>query len=773
VLDSVLETVGHTAGYSSAQIAQFKTDVEEVNITARATRQALVQMAQANIDFAHATDLARLAQDAAVIAQINSSEAFTRLITVVQRGSPVMARTMGLTVDFQGAYKRLAEELGKTTLELTAQEKMQARLNEVMAQGVSIAGTYDAAMGNVGKNMYSLSRHFEEAQVSLGEVWLPAMNAAVMATTNVLKAFNALTPEQKRITSGFVGVTTAVTGMAGGFILLAPRIVTTAKALKTLQAALGISALLSDVGVGFTLVASGASAAEVATLGLGATIGGIVLPLAAAAAAATALYIALNKVGDVTDVIRTVPPEIDTLTAASMLLDETMMHTQTEMDDLADSSREVGASVSYTSHEMNQLGLVARETITPIGDLAHEIWRLSGVAPGVYEAERSFSGLGATIAKVSDEAKSSLGGMTDSLSNLAASASSVAGAFGEMTFDDEQLWKMALATGASLEALTALAGHLGIATDAEIQNTMAGYALIEAFEGGAISADALVSGFSALETSTVAAAGGFDGLDDSVGTYALGIQQAKEATGLLSDAEGQLADTTARTNEMIEETALREANVVMSRQELFDATRDARLEQEAMTTTMSLAAEMEEAATSRMYGLSDAIRASADFAGDLEVGLVTLSEAETNAALKSLGLQSELGGLGERASGAEGTVRGLSDALNAIPRDIDVNINIHTRGGGERLRDIEGYQSGSSSYPGGLGIFGEAGPELAVLPRGSRVYPAAQTQQMLGGSSTTWTGNIVINGASDPQTTADAVMRRLQDRGLLPRANLR
>jgi hypothetical protein len=36
-----------------------------------------------------------------------------------------------------------------------------------------------------------------------------------------------------------------------------------------------------------------------------------------------------------------------------------------------------------------------------------------------------------------------------------------------------------------------------------------------------------------------------------------------------------------------------------------------------------------------------------------------------------------------------------------------------------------------------------------------------------------WTGNIVINGAGDPQATAGAVIRALQDRGILAGTMLR
>lgn len=101
------------------------------------------------------------------------------------------------------------------------------------------------------------------------------------------------------------------------------------------------------------------------------------------------------------------------------------------------------------------------------------------------------------------------------MDGLATSAKTVAGSFGEMEFDDEQLWKMAAASGASLPELEELAAILGIASSAEIEATKTAYELIEGFGEGTTSAKDLAAGFSELETETIAAEGGFEGLDNA------------------------------------------------------------------------------------------------------------------------------------------------------------------------------------------------------------------------------------------------------------------
>lgn len=238
-LGLVLKVVGRNAGYTQQQLEDYEDATKGMGITTSKARQSLVQMVQAEIDLAHASDLARLSQDAAVIAQMDSSEAFNHLITTIQRGDPIMARTLGLAVDFNGAYKEMAGRLGKSAQALTAQEKVQARTNEVMRAGEGIAGSYEAAMGSAGKQMRSLNRHWEEAQSALGEQFLPMLAVAVGVATDALKAFNDLDESQKRNVASALGMGTAATGAAGGFVLLAPKVADTVAAMT----ALGVSGL--------------------------------------------------------------------------------------------------------------------------------------------------------------------------------------------------------------------------------------------------------------------------------------------------------------------------------------------------------------------------------------------------------------------------------------------------------------------------------------------------------------------------------------------------
>ena len=184
----VTQTLGKNAGHTAAEIRALEKAIQDQGITTEASRQSLALMMQAELDLADATDLARLAQDAAVVAGIDSSQAFQRLVTVISTGSTRMARTMGLQVDFNAGYKAMAVELGKTVEELTAQEKAQSRANSVMAEGTQIAGAYDNAMQSVGKQLTSTKRHWDEYRKAVGETNIELLGYANLLVQKVLKA---------------------------------------------------------------------------------------------------------------------------------------------------------------------------------------------------------------------------------------------------------------------------------------------------------------------------------------------------------------------------------------------------------------------------------------------------------------------------------------------------------------------------------------------------------------------------------------------------------
>lgn len=190
-LGVTMNVVGRTAGYTSQQMQGFSTAMQAQGITMLESRASLARLAQAHVDLAQASKLARIAQDAAVIGNMNSSQAFEHLVYGIQTANVRVLRTIGLNTNFEESYKRLANQLGVTTLQLTEQEKSQARVNAVEEAGARITGAYEAAMGTAGKQLTSLSRYFEDFKVKLGEAFGPAVKTIVSELTEKIKQLQA------------------------------------------------------------------------------------------------------------------------------------------------------------------------------------------------------------------------------------------------------------------------------------------------------------------------------------------------------------------------------------------------------------------------------------------------------------------------------------------------------------------------------------------------------------------------------------------------------
>jgi len=186
-LGVAMETVGRNAGYSAYHMAAFQKGLESTGISMAGARQALTRMAQAQLDLKHSSDLARVAQDAAVIGAMNSTEAFNNMVYGIQTANVRVLRTIGINVSWEESYKKMAKQLGRTSDSFSVSEKATIRLNAVLEAGKKIAGTYEAAMGTAGKKLLSLERHIDNFKVTVGTGLLPVLGELVDEATEWFK----------------------------------------------------------------------------------------------------------------------------------------------------------------------------------------------------------------------------------------------------------------------------------------------------------------------------------------------------------------------------------------------------------------------------------------------------------------------------------------------------------------------------------------------------------------------------------------------------------
>ena len=261
--------------------------VKDRGITTQVATKLVSQFARYELDMVQASDLARVAQDAAVISMQDSSEALDGLLHGILTYNPVVLRTYGITVQAADAFEAFAASNGLVADELTNAQRSQAMLNAVLQEGTSISGAYEAAMNSVGKQLRSLmGRELEEFKNAMGDAYLPLMLEAVTSARDLLKAFNALDPAQQKMIANLLGIGTVVSTVGGTFLLLTPRIIATVKALGTL------GGFASNVGFSLKLIGAGANVADLGLAGMTAKAIAAVGPLAAL----IAVVLAGNKI---------------------------------------------------------------------------------------------------------------------------------------------------------------------------------------------------------------------------------------------------------------------------------------------------------------------------------------------------------------------------------------------------------------------------------------------------------------------------------------------
>jgi hypothetical protein len=175
------------------------------------TAQTLVaQFARNQLDLSKSTDLARVAQDAAVISGKNSTEVLDALVHGITTQNSAVLRNAGLNVQAGQAVSDYAKSVGKTTAQLTDAERAQAVLNAVLESGKTVAGAYAEAMTEPGKVLRSFPRIIDDIKMSVGQGLVQAFGPIILQAYDLAKALSAAVAPGGKLAPIFDAVGVAV-----------------------------------------------------------------------------------------------------------------------------------------------------------------------------------------------------------------------------------------------------------------------------------------------------------------------------------------------------------------------------------------------------------------------------------------------------------------------------------------------------------------------------------------------------------------------------------
>ncbi len=186
-LGIAMSQIGRNAGISRNELDITAKSLQKLGISMIESRQTVLSLVAANIDLANAEKLADLARNAAIVGQLNTSDALNSIVHGIRSGQIEVLRTIGINVSFEQSYAKLAKELGVSTTALSEQQKMQARMNIVLGESSKLTGLYEQAMGNAGKQFRSTERLAEDLKIKIGGLFDQSAIQAVSIYTDLLK----------------------------------------------------------------------------------------------------------------------------------------------------------------------------------------------------------------------------------------------------------------------------------------------------------------------------------------------------------------------------------------------------------------------------------------------------------------------------------------------------------------------------------------------------------------------------------------------------------
>jgi phage-related protein len=227
-LDIALQAIGKSTRYGYTQLSIASEEIQNVGLSAVASRKAIIKLAQSNVDLSDATQLATIAQDLSVTASVNSADALNSLIFAITTGQTRMLRQIGITAGATEAFAIYGRTIGKSASDLSMAERRQAVLNLILKEGIKVQGAYALAIQSPSRALKEMNDQTRRLQEAVGLRLLNAFSALILSTLELrtrlaraaegtgafAKVLDALEKVLTKLSSPFATLTTNI----GNFI---------------------------------------------------------------------------------------------------------------------------------------------------------------------------------------------------------------------------------------------------------------------------------------------------------------------------------------------------------------------------------------------------------------------------------------------------------------------------------------------------------------------------------------------------------------------------
>ena len=187
------DNLAKSSGFSTAAFNKFRkaTDgtIDSLTLMKQANNAMLLGISDSEEQMAQMFDVAqRLGQSLG----IETTQAVESLVTGLGRQSKLMLDNLGIMVDTNKSYEDYAESIGKSTSELTDQERKQAFVNAAMEEANTLVSQLGVEQLTAKDKIAQMNTSLGDLAITLGDALAPIVTKTVQCITKLVHEISKL-----------------------------------------------------------------------------------------------------------------------------------------------------------------------------------------------------------------------------------------------------------------------------------------------------------------------------------------------------------------------------------------------------------------------------------------------------------------------------------------------------------------------------------------------------------------------------------------------------
>lgn len=189
-LSAAQNALARNTGVAREALAAEVREIERLDISTLSALESVSKIAGTGMPelISRADELAVAARNVSTVMGGTTTEAVERLTGAIVKEEVEILETAGLLVKFQQGYDKFAESVGKSSNQLTEQEKLLARFNQVMEAAGTLTGAYEEALSTSAGQAKLAAVEFERMKDSIAKLAEPAVAATFGALRSLMRA---------------------------------------------------------------------------------------------------------------------------------------------------------------------------------------------------------------------------------------------------------------------------------------------------------------------------------------------------------------------------------------------------------------------------------------------------------------------------------------------------------------------------------------------------------------------------------------------------------